>query len=441
MNISGSPCDKRDAIAKAAAMDEHIDVLVGDWMSELNMPTRAYNVTNGLGIGYEETFLEALEPALENIAKKGIKLAANAGTVATKELYDIVVNMVREKGLDLTIAWIEGDVVLDLVKDDLKKDPKKFVHISTGKSLDEWGFDPLFAQCYLGGLGIAMAFKAGADIVICGRVADASPIIGAAAWWHNWSRTDYDQLAQSLIAGHLIECSVYVTGGNFCGFKSLDWAGINDLGYPIAEIAHDGDVIITKVKNTGGLVSIETCKEQLLYEIQGMHYLNCDVTAVIDQACFTELAPNRVRLSGITGKPPPATTKMGLTAFGGYQAELHWAMIGLDIDERVKLLDDQLRDSFGKSRMAKFNLWDISVYGSTPENPRNQNSCIVDVRLFAQARHAEDLSEANFIRPALDINMRKRTLILNRPDADLELKTLIRQPLSMPTYGLPYPKS
>jgi hypothetical protein len=185
MNISGSPCDKRDTIAKAAAMDEHIDVLVGDWMSELNVPTRAYNVANGLGVAYEETFLKALEPALDNIAKKGIKLAANAGTVATKELYDVVVNMVAEKKLDLTVAWIEGDAVLDLVKDDLKKDPKKFVHISAGKSLDQWGFDPLFAQCYLGGMGIAMAFKAGADIVICGRVADASPIIGAAAWWHN----------------------------------------------------------------------------------------------------------------------------------------------------------------------------------------------------------------------------------------------------------------
>ncbi|KAN0099788.1 DUF1446 domain containing protein [Hyaloscypha variabilis] len=370
MNISGSPCDKRDVIAKAAAMDEHIDVLVGDWMSELNMPTRAYNVANGLGIGYEETFLEALEPALENIAKKGIKLAANAGTVATKELYDIVVKMVKDKGLDLTIAWIEGDAVLDLVKDDLKKEPKKFVHISTGKPLDEWDFDPLLPT-----------FKAGVDIVIYGRVTDASPIIGAAAWWHNWSRTDYDKLAQSLIAG------------------------INDLGHPIAEIAYDGDVIITKVENTGGLVSIETCKEQLLYEIQGIYYLNCDVTAVIDQACFTELAPNRVRLSGITGRPPPATTKMGLTAFGGYQAELHWAMIGLDIDERVKLLDEQLRHSFEKSRMAKFSMWNISVYGFTPENPRNQNSCIVDVRLFAQAKNADDLPEANFIRPALDINM------------------------------------
>ncbi|KUJ16072.1 DUF1446-domain-containing protein [Mollisia scopiformis] len=405
MNISGSPCDKRDAIAKAAAMDEHVDVLVGDWMSELNMPTKAWNLSQGVGIGYEETFVEALEPALEDMAKKGIKLAANAGTVATKDLYEVVVKMIKDEGLDLTVAWIEGDVVMDLVRGGLEKEPEKFVHISTGKSLEEWGFEPVFAQCYLGGMGIATAFKAGADVVICGRVADASPIIGAAAWWHGWSRTDYNQLAQSLIAGHLIECSVYVTGGNFTGFKTLDWEQINSIGYPIAEIAYDGDVVITKVENTGGLVSKETCKEQLLYEIQGMYYLNCDVTAVIDKASLTDIAPNRVRLSGIIGRPPPATTKMGLTAFGGYQAELHWAMIGLDIEERVKLLETKVKHSFGKARLAKFSLLDISVYGSVPENPRTQNSAIVDVRLFAQARNAQDLSETNFIRPALDINM------------------------------------
>jgi hypothetical protein len=304
--------------------DEHIGVLVGDSMSELNMPTRAYNVTNGLGSRYEETFLEALEPALENIAKNGIKLVANASAVATKELNDIVLNMVKDKGLDVTIAWIEGDAILDLVKDDLKKEPKKFVHISTGKSLDEWDFDLLFAQCYLGGLSIATAFKAAADIVICGRVADAFPIIGAAAWWHISSRTDYDKLAQSLIAGYLIGCSVYITGGNFCGFKSLDWTCINDLGYPIAVIAYGGDVIITKVENTGGLVSIEICKEQLLYEIQEMYYLNCDVTAVIDQARFTELAPNRVRLSGssLTWKTTSSDNENGTNSFRGLPSRI-----------------------------------------------------------------------------------------------------------------------
>lgn len=104
---------------------------------------------------------------------------------------------------------------------------------------------------------------------------------------------------------------------------------------------------------------------------------------------------------------------MGLTAFGGYQAEINWAMIGLDIEERMKLPEAQLRHTFGKSRMAKFTFWDITAYGSAPENPRNQNSCLLDVRLFAQAKNEEDPSEANFIRPALDINMREFPYPLN----------------------------
>jgi hypothetical protein len=428
MNISGSPCDKRDAIYNAVTMSESVDVLVGDWMSELNMPTQAYNLANGIGNGYEETFLEALEPALEGLAKKGIKLACNAGAVATKKLFDATVSLVKAKGLELTVAWVEGDAVLEGIQKDLKRDSTKFRHVSTGQTLAEWGYEPIFGQCYLGGMGIARAFGAGASIVICGRVADASPIIGAAAWWHSWSRSHYDELAQSLIAGHLIECSVYVTGGNFTGFKGLDWNGINCLGYPIAEIASNGDVIITKPQGTGGLVSPETCKEQLLYEIQGMYYLNSDVTAVIDKAMFESVGDNRVRLSGITGKPPPATTKMGLTAFGGYQAEVHWAMVGLDIDEKVRLLEAQLRDSYGKERLSKFSLWNLSVYGSVPENPCNQNSATVDVRLFAQAKDANDLSEANFLRPALDINMHTYPAATFHAD----LRTAVPKPVSHP---------
>ncbi|RDI76422.1 hypothetical protein Vi05172_g13578 [Venturia inaequalis] len=405
MNISGSPCDKRDAIANAASMSEQIDVLVGDWMSELNMPTRAIDASKGIGIGYEPSFLEALDPALEDIARKGLKLACNAGCVATRDLYEEVVKMVEGKGLDLVVAWVEGDVVLDQIGEGLRANPTGYRHVSTGQSLAEWKYEPVFAQCYLGGMGIAAAFKAGADIVICGRVADASPIIGAAAWWHDWSRADYDQLAQALMAGHLIECSVYVTGGNFSGFKSLDWEGINDFGYPIAEISSDGDVVITKPEGTGGLVSVETCKEQFLYEIQGTYYLNCDVTAIIDQAAITRVGENRVRLSGVVGKPPPSTTKCGLTAFGGYQAEVHWAMVGLDIEEKVRLLEAQLRHGFGKARPDRLDYWNVTVYGSAPENSRSQNACTVDVRLIAQSRNADDLSESNFLRPALDMNI------------------------------------
>ncbi|RDW82649.1 DUF1446-domain-containing protein [Coleophoma cylindrospora] len=408
LNISGAPADRRDAMANAAASDEPVDVLVGDWMSELNMPSKSYLLSEGLTPGYEQSFVDSLEPAIENIAKKGIKLAANAGTVGTKALYDIVVEMAKSKNLDLTIAWVEGDVVLEQVQTALKEGTHDFVNFITKQKLKDWPYKPLFAQCYLGGLGIATAFKAGADIVICGRVADASPIIGAAAWWHDWVAEPskyYDELARSLIAGHLIECSTYCCGGNFTGFKSLDWDTIADMGFPFAEIAHDGDVIITKQKNTGGMVTPETCKEQLLYEIQGTYYYNSDVIAKIDQVEFTQVAKDKVRISGVTGVAPPPFTKVGITAHGGYRAELHYCFVGLDIEEKAKMTEIQMRKSFGEERLKKFTTWEFTINGSVPVNPRNQASCIVDARLVAQSPEEEALSLKNFCRPALDIVM------------------------------------
>ncbi|KAI1866730.1 uncharacterized protein JN550_007583 [Neoarthrinium moseri] len=421
MNISGSPADRRDVLALYAASEEPVDVFVGDWMSELNMPSRAYSVANGLGVGYEETFIEALEPALEDLARRKIKLAANGGTVATKELFEVVVQLVEKKGLDLCVAWVEGDLVMDKVEA-LKKEGTTFKHISTGEMLDDWEYKPLFAQCYLGGMGIAEAFRAGADLVICGRVADAAPIVGSAAWFHNClltftgSRTDFDQLARSLIAGHLIECSTYVTGGNYTGFKGMDWKNLDNFGYPIAEIDATGDVVITKPEGTGGVVNVETCKEQLLYEIQGKWYLNSDVTAVIDAAHFEEIGKNRVRLSGITGRPPPRTTKVGLTAFGGYKAEVHWALIGLDIEEKVKMLEIQMKASFGVERLKKFTTFNLTTYGSVPANPTNMNAATVDLRLMVQAHNEEDLSDENFARPAFDIIMASFPAATFHPD-------------------------
>ena len=192
-----------------------------------------------------------LAPALPVLASKGIKVAANAGCVATEALFEEVVKMVAEQGLadKISVAWVEGDVVTSTIK---SSDPASLRSVCTGQSLAEWPFEPLFAQCYLGGWAIAKAFEAGADIVLCGRCADASPIVAAAAWWHGWQREDFDRLSRALIAGHLIECSTYVTGGNFTGFKQMDWTTIQDLGYPIAEIGSDGEVIVTKARGSGG---------------------------------------------------------------------------------------------------------------------------------------------------------------------------------------------
>lgn len=137
------------------------------------------------------------------------------------------------------------------------------------------------AHAYLGARGILNGLRRGADVIICGRVADASPVIAAAWFWHDWSETDYDCLAGSLIAGHLIECSAYVTGGNFAGFDKYDLNNLVAPGFPIAEIANDGSCVITKHPNTHGIVNADTVRCQFLYELQGDVYLNSDVCAFI----------------------------------------------------------------------------------------------------------------------------------------------------------------
>lgn len=150
------------------------------------------------------------------------------------------------------------------------------------------------ANVYLGARAIYQGFKGGADIIICGRVSDASPVIGAAWYWWSWDETAYDELAGALVAGHLIECSAYVTGGNFSGF---DTAGELDTylepGFPIAEVDGDGSFVVTKHDGTEGLVTADTCKCQLLYELQGNVYLNSDVSACLDEVVVEAVGKDR----------------------------------------------------------------------------------------------------------------------------------------------------
>jgi hypothetical protein len=381
--------------------NDAIDVLVGDWMSEGNMTARANTKLNGTMDAYEPTFLEALEPALPHIAKYGIKVAVNAGASDTQKLRDVVAKMVAERGLHLSVAWISGDEVLPQLLESQKRGESPFENICTEEALDDWQFEPMYAQAYLGGLGIAKAFEKGADIVICGRVSDASPVIGAAYWWHNWQRSDLDKLANAFVAGHLSECSSYSTGGNYTGFKDLECLGWTNIGFPIVEITQSGEIIVTKNKGSGGEVSVNTLTSQFLYEIQGPWYFNSDVTAVLDDISFEQLSTNRVALRGVKGALPPPTTKVGITAKPLYQAEMHWFITGLDVPAKARMTEQLIRAQMAP-HIHRFTRLDFQTIGSCAENPTNQNSATVDFRVIAQARNAEDLAPAKFVRPCID---------------------------------------
>ncbi|PSN72577.1 DUF1446-domain-containing protein [Corynespora cassiicola Philippines] len=382
-------------------VNDPVDVIVGDWMSEANMTSGARNKTNGQADAYEPSFLEALEPALPHVAKHRIKVAVNAGALDTEKLYEIVKKMVDSKQLRLSVAWISGDEVLPQLLEAQKRGESSFENICTEETLDNWKFEPIYAQAYLGGLGIAAAFERGADIVICGRVSDASPVIGAAYWWHKWQRSDLDKLANAFVAGHLSECSSYSTGGNFTGFKGLEALGWANIGYPIVEISHSGEVVVTKNKGSSGEVSVDTLTSQFLYEIQGPWYFNSDVTAILNDISFERLSDNRVALRGVKGGLPPPTTKVGITAKPIYQAEVHWFLTGLDIAAKARMIETQIRTLMAP-HIHTFSRLDFQLIGSVPENPTNQNAATVDFRVIAQARKAEDLAPAKFVRPCID---------------------------------------
>jgi hypothetical protein len=403
IGCSGCAADRRNAmelLASKCSVDP-IDVIVGDWMSESNMTARANTKFNGQLDAYEPTFLEALQPALPHIAKFGIKVAVNAGASDTQKLHGFVTKMVRDANLKLNVAWISGDEVLPQLLDLQRKGSSHFENICTAETLDEWTFESMYAQAYLGGLGIAAALDEGADIVICGRVSDASPVIGAAYWWHKWRRSNLDKLANAFVAGHLSECSSYSTGGNYTGFRDLESLEWESIGYPIVEISHSGEVIVTKNRGSGGEVSVDTLTSQFLYEIQGPWYFNSDVTAILDNVSFEHISTNRVALRGIIGALPPPTTKVGITAKPSYQAEMHWFMTGLDIPAKSRMMEKLIRAQMGAHVHSLVRL-SFQTIGSCAMNPMNQNTATVDFRVIAQARKAEDLAPGKFARPCID---------------------------------------
>ncbi|CAM1509561.1 Fc.00g033000.m01.CDS01 [Cosmosporella sp. VM-42] len=402
---SGGFTDRQRAM-RDLAKNCDVDVIVGDWMSECTMTAHGalkvanqQNPSSGAAI-FDPCFMSSLSPALPFLKSKNVKLAVNAGASDAEALAKEVKKEVDNLNLDLKIAWIEGDEVMEQVNA-LRKSGEKFTNLDTGKDLADWGFEPIYAQCYLGGMGIAEAFKAGADIIICGRVADAAPTIGAAAWWHGWDRSNFDALAGSLIAGHLIECSSYATGGYYSGFKAL-MDGAENLGFPIAAIEASGETNFTKEAGTGGEMSVATATTQLLYEIQGPLYYNSDVTANIEGIKFEQIGKDEVRMTGVKGLPPPPTTKVGITAKGGYQAEFHYLLCGLDIKEKAAWTEKQIRYSM-RDHIHKFSLVRFHLVGSCPENPEDQDSATVDFRIFVQTKDPSVLgmgvmTGANFTR-------------------------------------------
>ncbi|KAK4551373.1 hypothetical protein LTR86_011214 [Recurvomyces mirabilis] len=396
-NCSGGQMEPGWQMRKQCSMGP-IDFITGDWLAENNIAQEAAAMDAGKGEGFKINCWQALQQSMDVIAEKGIKAIVNGGGLGPQNMARKCQELIDEKGYDLTVAYVSGDSIVNLVRSSLRdsgKLPGSFQDMS-GRNHKDAKFtadEVLAATAYIGARAIVKGLENGADIIICGRVADAAPIMGAAWWWYGWSDTDYDRLAGAFLAGHIIECSAYASGSNFSGFNRFPLETFIDSGYPIAEVEKDGACVITKHEGTGGMVTEETVKCQLLYEIQGNVYLNSDVKALLDNAEIKEEGKDRVRLSGIQGRPPPPTTKLAVFFKGGYEAQNLANFAGYSSRRKHKLYETQIRARLDEMGLTKqFDILEFQAIGHAREDPRTMFESTTYSRIFAQAKTPEPLS-------------------------------------------------
>jgi hypothetical protein len=335
-NCSGFYGDRFAAMREMLDGGE-LDVLTGDYLAELTMLILFRSKAKDPAKGYATTFLRQLEECLGTAWDKGVRIVANAGGLNPAGCAAAVRELAQRLGLRVNVAHVEGDDLLPRVGELAGPDGLGLANLDTGKPLSA---DPLTANAYLGGWGIAAALDAGAQVVVTGRTTDAALVIGSAAWWHGWKLDDWDALAGALVTGHILECGAQATGGNYSFFTEIP---ANDhLGFPLAEIDADGSSVITKHPGTGGAVTVGTVTAQLLYEIGPPVYLNPDVSADFTTIRLDQEAPDRVRVSGVRGVPPPATTKVCLNLVGGFRNSMTFLLTGLDVEDKADLVKRQL---------------------------------------------------------------------------------------------------
>lgn len=376
-NCSGFYGDRLSAMREmleASGTGPRLDYLTGDYLAELTMLILGRDLLKDASTGYARTFLAQLEDCLALARAQDVRIVANAGGLNPAGLASAIT------ALGARVAYVDGDDVR--------------------AAIDDPG--ALTANAYLGAFGIARALERGADVVVTGRVTDASLVVGPAIAHHGWKPTDLDELAGAVVAGHVVECGTQATGGNFAGFTQMLAAGRGSrpLGFPVAEVAADGSSVITKYDGTGGIVTVDTVTAQLLYEVQGPLYLGPDVTVDLTSVRLSQQGEDRVAITGVAGLAPPARLKVGVNALGGMRNQIEFVLTGLDIDAKAAWLRAQLEASLPDGPVYDWSTYRVPA----PDSPTEEGAACL-LRLTARAERPEDaeLVGRRFTAPAIEL--------------------------------------
>lgn len=363
-NASGFYGDRFDALREMLTGGP-LDVLTGDYLAELTMLILGRGRLKDPARGYASTFLRQLEDGLGLAHERGVRIVANAGGLNPAGLADAIRELAGKVGVPVRVAHVEGD----------------------GIPVPE-GF--LTANAYLGGAGIAACLRAGAEVVVTGRVTDAALVTGPAAAHFGWGAEDHDALAGAVVAGHVLECGTQATGGNYAFFRDHD---VRRPGFPVAEIHADGSSVITKHDGTGGVVDLGTVTAQLLYETGGARYAGPDVTARLDTVTLAQEGPDRVAITGVRGEAPPPTLKAGLTRLGGWRNEVVFVLTGLDVEAKAALVRAQFADAFARAgRQPEEVRWELSRTDRADADTEETASALL--RLVVRDREQEPVGRA-----------------------------------------------
>ncbi|HEX9106759.1 MAG TPA: acyclic terpene utilization AtuA family protein [Longimicrobiales bacterium] len=323
-----------------------IDYLMLDYLAEVTMSILQKQRSRNPAEGYARDFVAVMAEILPDIVQKKIRVLANAGGVNVDACRDAVVAAARKGGFTgrLKVAAIVGDDILARLPE-LIRGGHPLGNMETGEPLEAVLDRVESANAYIGAGPMVEALRAGADIVITGRSTDTALTYAPMMHAFGWAADDWDRLAAGVVAGHINECGAQASGGNFLG----DWRAVadtlGDVGFPIIEASADGSFVVTKHEGTGGMVTVPTVTEQLVYEMGDPHeYITPDVVADFTTIHLEQDGPDRVRVSGVRGRPRTDKLKVSIAYQAGYKAVGTLVYAWPDAAEKARAADRILRE-------------------------------------------------------------------------------------------------
>ncbi|MBI3892589.1 MAG: DUF1446 domain-containing protein [Candidatus Wallbacteria bacterium] len=375
-----------------------VDYVTIDFLAEITMSIMQKQRARDPKAGYARDFVEVVAPLLPLIAERGIKLVTNAGGVNPRGCAEALLAAAAKQGVSIPVGVVLGDDLMGRL-DELEAQGVRLDNMETGESYKTIKGRVASANAYFGAWPIAEALRQGAQIVITGRATDTGITLAPMIHEFGWGPADLDKLASGIIAGHIIECGAQATGGNY-----TDWWKVRsfaNMGYPIVEVNSDGSFVVTKHPNTGGLVNLETVSEQLVYEMgDPREYLTPDVSADFTTARLAPDGPDRVRVSGIQGRPPPRTFKVSMSYSEGYKVSGSIILCGPEAIPKAEAFAQLFWDRLGgkleetHTELVGYNSchWHLSAPGDPNE---------VSLRLSARDRDKTRLEAFSKLLPSL----------------------------------------